>query len=108
MCALILQAGDGMPMSVKRPASGSHWLVDEEAAISVFKSCLATVKRENPAVVVFNLIYTIKSTHKIELYYSLKGEKEISPMGTVVYEYFSMDMFKGCMQTDFSGLEYPI
>ena len=104
---LVIQAGDGIPMTVKYPA-GKSPLAHEAAAVAAFKDCLALIKRENQAAVIFNLIYTVDTTHKLELYYALRGRKEISPMGTVVYEYASLDLFKACMLTDFAGLEHPL
>lgn len=94
-------------MSIKRPEGGSPH-INEEAAISAFKECLTFVKNANPMVVIFNLVYTAGAAHKFELYYSLRGKDEISPMGTAVHEYASLEMFKTCMSTDFSGLEYPL
>jgi len=108
MCALIFRAGDRGNMFIKRPASGkSISPVNEEAALSAFKNCLTLIKKENPAAVIFNLIYTIKETYKVELYYALRGKHEISPMGIIKHEYKSLAELKGCMLVNFSRLEYP-
>jgi len=107
MRELTIQAGDGIPMTVIYSTSENHSTHDE-SAITVFESCLAFIRKESPTVVIFNLIYTDKDTHKIELYYALRGDDEISPMGIIMHEYSSRDLFKACMSTDFTGLEYPL
>jgi len=111
MYELIIQAGDMGPMTIARLSSGSSEsspLADEDVAISAVDDCLALIRQENPTVVIFKLILTVKGNCKIELYYSLRGEDEISPMGTAEYEYASLAQFKERMHTDFSGLEFPL
>lgn len=109
MCALIFECGDMRPMHIIRPAAGEgHLYIDEAAALSAFEDCLALIRRENPAVVVFKFIYTVTATHKLELYYSLRGEDEISPMGIVTHVYESLERFRECMYVHFTGLEFPL
>ncbi|MCL2404529.1 MAG: hypothetical protein FWC92_03160 [Defluviitaleaceae bacterium] len=108
---LIMQAGDMGPMTIIRPDANENFSpvsVDDESAISTFEDCLALIRRENPAIIIFKLIYTAKASHKIELYYSIRGKDEISPMGVIRYTYTSLSQFKERMFSDFFGLAYPL
>jgi len=111
MQKLIIQAGDMGPMSIKYPAtteSPGQPPADEEAIISAFEDCLSLIRRENTAIVIFRLIYTAEAVHKVELYYSLRGRMEISPMGIKIYTYSSLTQFRERMHADFSKLEFPL
>jgi len=109
MCTLIIQAGDMGPMTIKRPAMSEGPLpINEDIAVSVVNDCLALIRRENPSVVIFRLIFTAQEAFKIDLFYSLRGEEEISPMGHVEFEYRTLLKLRGSMQADFSGLEFPM
>ena len=95
-------------MIIKRPAGNEEaLLVDEDVVLSFFNDFLVFLRKENPSIVIFHLIYTVNATHKIDMHYALRGEHEISPMGFVQHEYDSLDQFRDCIHDDFSGLEFP-
>ena len=105
---IILQASDRDQMIIKGPAVDDNpWGVDIQKVTAVFMDCLALIRRENQEVVIFNLIYTVNSAHKVELYYSIRGKHEISPMGIIGCSYESLEQFKVHMHEDFSDLEFP-
>ena len=108
MRGIILQASDRDRMIMKgTPPENNPWGVDIDKATAAFTDCLALIRRENPSVVIFNFIYTIRHSHKIELYYALRGEDEISPMGIIERGYSSMEQFVERAPRLFSKLKFP-